>query len=40
MSGLKDRSPALKTIETVFFFINLTLFCLNVTTLAIQALRQ
>ncbi|KZV65106.1 hypothetical protein PENSPDRAFT_690169 [Peniophora sp. CONT] len=38
MSGLKDRSPALKAIETVFFFINISLFCLNVTTLAIQAL--
>ncbi|KAI0027457.1 voltage-dependent anion channel [Vararia minispora EC-137] len=38
MSGLHDRSQTLRTVETVFFFINIALFILNVSTLALQAI--
>ncbi|KZV64733.1 hypothetical protein PENSPDRAFT_656325 [Peniophora sp. CONT] len=37
INGLKQQSSALRTVETVFFFLNLVLFCINVSTLAIQA---
>lgn len=38
LSGLKDHSPGVTTLETVFFFINIALFLLNSTTLALQAI--
>jgi tellurite resistance protein TehA-like permease len=37
MSGLKSRSPALITVETIFYFLNIALFLLNSSTLLIQA---
>ncbi|EIM86418.1 uncharacterized protein STEHIDRAFT_57045 [Stereum hirsutum FP-91666 SS1] len=37
LSGLKDHSPGITTLETIFFFINIALFLLNSTTLALQA---
>ncbi|THH28722.1 hypothetical protein EUX98_g5462 [Antrodiella citrinella] len=38
LSGLKSRSPALVTLEAIFYFINLILFSLNCSTLLIQAI--
>ncbi|KAK7677832.1 hypothetical protein QCA50_019144 [Cerrena zonata] len=38
LSGLKSRSPALITVETIFYFLNIALFLLNSTTLLLQAL--
>ncbi|KAH8822598.1 voltage-dependent anion channel-domain-containing protein [Flagelloscypha sp. PMI_526] len=38
MSGLKARSPSLTTVETIFYFLNITLFLLNTCTLALQAI--
>ncbi|THH06529.1 hypothetical protein EW146_g9586 [Bondarzewia mesenterica] len=38
LSGLKNHSSALTTVETVFYFLNMILFVLNSTTLLIQAL--
>ncbi|THU82392.1 hypothetical protein K435DRAFT_823225 [Dendrothele bispora CBS 962.96] len=38
LSGIKERSSTLTTIETIFFFLNMALFLLNTTTLAIQAI--
>ena len=38
LSGLKEHSDALTTVETVFFFLNIILFTLNCTTLLIQAI--
>ncbi|VDB94276.1 unnamed protein product [Peniophora sp. CBMAI 1063] len=38
INGLKQQSSAQRTVETVFFFLNLVLFCINVSTLALQAL--
>ncbi|TCD62836.1 hypothetical protein EIP91_006349 [Steccherinum ochraceum] len=38
LSGLKSRSPALITVETVFYFLNIILFLLNSSTLLIQAI--
>ena len=37
LSGLKSRSDALVTVETVFYFLNIILFLLNSSTLLIQA---
>ncbi|KXN82849.1 Malic acid transport protein [Leucoagaricus sp. SymC.cos] len=37
--GLKDRSPSVATIETVFYFLNMALFLLNTITLVFQAIR-
>lgn len=39
LSGLKGHPGPLTKIETVFFFINVSLFILNSSTLLIQALR-
>lgn|SRR6266850_1480354 len=39
LSGLKVHPGPITHIETVFFFINLSLFILNSSTLLIQALR-
>ncbi|KIY65024.1 hypothetical protein CYLTODRAFT_380082 [Cylindrobasidium torrendii FP15055 ss-10] len=38
LSGLKDHSATLTTVETIFFFINISLFLLNTSTLLIQAI--
>ena len=38
ISGLRDRTPLLMRVETAFFFINLFIFTLNVSTLAAQAI--
>ncbi|ETW79319.1 C4-dicarboxylate transporter [Heterobasidion irregulare TC 32-1] len=38
LSGLKNHSPVLTTIETIFYFLNMILFVLNTTTLLIQAI--
>ncbi|KAI0316182.1 voltage-dependent anion channel-domain-containing protein [Amylostereum chailletii] len=38
MSGLKNRSDTLKTVETIFYFLNMALFILNCTTLLLQAI--
>ncbi|KAH8093113.1 voltage-dependent anion channel-domain-containing protein [Cristinia sonorae] len=38
LSGLKSRSPALITVETIFYFLNIVLFLLNSSTLLIQAI--
>ena len=39
LSGLKQHPRTLTTVETVFFFINLSLFLLNSSTLLLQVLR-
>ncbi|KAM5534137.1 hypothetical protein V8D89_012157 [Ganoderma adspersum] len=36
LSGLKEHSTTLTNVETFFYFLNMALFLLNVTTLAIQ----
>ncbi|KAF9450552.1 hypothetical protein P691DRAFT_700995 [Macrolepiota fuliginosa MF-IS2] len=38
LHGLKDRSPVIATVETVFYFLNMALFLLNTTTLLLQAI--
>lgn len=38
LSGLKEHSSALTTVETIFYFINISLFLLNSTTLLLQAI--
>jgi tellurite resistance protein TehA-like permease len=38
MSGLRDRSPTLVTVEHVFFFLNIAIFLLNLSTLFLQAI--
>ncbi|KAK7450589.1 hypothetical protein VKT23_012898 [Stygiomarasmius scandens] len=38
LSGIKERSSTLTTIETIFFFLNMALFLLNTMTLTIQAI--
>jgi hypothetical protein len=38
LSGIKPHTAALTKIETAFFFLNMALFLLNVTTLLIQAI--
>ncbi|KAH9856069.1 voltage-dependent anion channel-domain-containing protein [Lenzites betulinus] len=38
LSGLKEHSTTLTNVETFFYFLNMALFLLNVTTLAIQLL--
>ncbi|PSR70442.1 hypothetical protein PHLCEN_2v13693 [Hermanssonia centrifuga] len=38
LSGLKSHAPALTTVETIFYFINICLFLLNTTTLLLQAI--
>jgi hypothetical protein len=37
LSGVKSRSPTLITVETIFYFLNISLFLLNSTTLLLQA---
>jgi len=39
LSCLKNRSPAVAAIETIFYFLNMVLFFLNTTTLVLQAIR-
>jgi hypothetical protein len=39
MSGLRERSNTLRTVETIFFFLNIVIFLINLTTLALQAIR-
>lgn len=39
LSGLKYHSPVLTNVETFFYFLNISLFLLNSSTLAIQAIR-
>ncbi len=36
LSGLKEHSTTLTNVETFFYFLNMALFLLNVTTLTIQ----
>ncbi|KAJ3709400.1 voltage-dependent anion channel [Lentinula raphanica] len=38
LSGLKEHSSTLTTVETIFYFLNISLFLLNTTTLMIQAI--
>jgi hypothetical protein len=38
LSGVKNRSSVLTTVETIFYFLNITLFLLNTTTLLLQAI--
>ncbi|KIK52699.1 hypothetical protein GYMLUDRAFT_233276 [Collybiopsis luxurians FD-317 M1] len=38
LSGLKAHSSALTTVETVFYFLNMSLFLLNTITLFVQAI--
>ncbi|ESK84796.1 malic acid transport protein mae1 [Moniliophthora roreri MCA 2997] len=38
LSGIVDRTPALTTVETVFYFLNMALFLLNSLTLLMQAI--
>ncbi|KAJ3790213.1 voltage-dependent anion channel [Lentinula aff. detonsa] len=38
LSGLKEHSPTLTTVETIFYFLNISLFLLNTTTLMTQAI--
>ncbi|KAI0798201.1 voltage-dependent anion channel [Abortiporus biennis] len=38
LSGVKNHSSALTTFETIFYFINISLFLLNSTTLLVQAI--
>lgn len=40
LSGIKQHSPALTTVETGFYFLNITLFLLNSITLLLQAIRK
>jgi hypothetical protein len=40
MSGLRDRSTTLRAVETAFYFINMALFLLNISTLTLQAIRK
>ena len=40
LSGLKEHSTTLTNVETFFYFLNMALFLLNVTTLAIQLVRE
>lgn len=40
LGGLKDKSPIVPTIETVFYFLNMALFLLNTATLLLQAIRS
>lgn len=39
LSGLKNHSQTLSNVETFFFFLAISLFLLNNSTLAIQAIR-
>ncbi|KAJ3848962.1 voltage-dependent anion channel [Lentinula lateritia] len=38
LSGLKEHSPTLTTVETIFYFLNISLFILNTSTLMTQAI--
>ncbi|KIY68463.1 hypothetical protein CYLTODRAFT_481698 [Cylindrobasidium torrendii FP15055 ss-10] len=38
MSGLKNHPSGLTTFETVFYILNIIIFCLNTTTLLLQAI--
>ncbi|KAH8810336.1 voltage-dependent anion channel-domain-containing protein [Flagelloscypha sp. PMI_526] len=38
MSALKHRNSSLTTVETIFYFLNISLFLLNTCTLALQAM--
>jgi hypothetical protein len=40
LSGIADRTPALTTVETVFYFLNMALFLLNTLTLLMQAVGE
>jgi len=40
LSGLKNRSPVVGLVETIFYFLNIVLFLLNTTTLVLQAIRM
>jgi tellurite resistance protein TehA-like permease len=40
LAGLKNHSPALTSVETFFFFLNMALFLLNTSTLGLQAIRK
>lgn len=40
LAGLKGHPGALTNVETIFFFINLSLFILNSSTLLLQAIRE
>lgn len=40
MSGIKEHTPVLTHVETVFFFMNIALFLLNTSTLLLQAIRE
>lgn len=40
LSGLKNRSPVVGLVETIFYFLNMVLFLLNTTTLVLQAIRM
>jgi len=40
LSGLKNRSPVVGLVETIFYFLNMVLFFLNTTTLVLQAIRM
>ncbi|KAI0036945.1 voltage-dependent anion channel-domain-containing protein [Vararia minispora EC-137] len=38
MSGLRQRSSTLRVVETIFFFLNIAIFLINVSTLVLQAI--
>jgi hypothetical protein len=40
LSGVRGRAEALITVETVFYFINISLFLLNSLTLLLQFIRE
>jgi hypothetical protein len=40
LSGLKNHSKVLSNVETFFYFLNISLFLLNMSTLLIQAISQ
>ncbi|KAK7025554.1 hypothetical protein VNI00_015907 [Paramarasmius palmivorus] len=40
LSGIADRTPALTTVETVFYFLNMAIFLLNTLTLLMQAVGE
>ena len=40
LSGLKEHASVLTHVETFFYFLNMALFILNVTTLAVQLARK
>jgi hypothetical protein len=40
LAGLRNHASALTHVETAFFFLNISLFLLNTSTLALQAIRE